>query len=445
MSSFQSGIQFYTKFEELSQEQQQAARRVIDGNLNVFITGSAGTGKSFLLRYIIQELRLKYSHAAVAVTAPTGVAAVNIGGSTVHSFAGIGIGPFDPLLHVAGLAKKKKVKEKMQALKVLIVDEISMLDVSLFDHLDLMLRQLRADKRPFGGVQLIVVGDFLQLPPVRRPTPARHDVVSTAVGADGSLVATVVKTPAGAPFASSPERRELFCFESAVWQTAGLRGDAGVINLQEVVRQSDDQFIELLNDIRVGNRTSPRLPLLDGCAIALKPLPTDGIVPTKLYCMNKDVDAENARHLAAIEEDAVEVRADDSWTLPPFLATAKTRLLEQADKVAPPVVTLKRGAQVVLLRNRANDVVLFNRLQEQAQEGQSSEALATLLSRKPLVNGSRGRVVGFERSAVSGDTIPKVRFDDGQVLAIGKVDFDVQSPEGDAALVRRQVPLKLAW
>jgi ribonuclease D len=85
-------ITFNTTFEDLSPEQQSAAKNVIEHNNNVFITGSAGTGKSYLLRYIIQELRKKYGFAEVAVTAPTGIAAVNIGGSTVHSFAGLGIG-----------------------------------------------------------------------------------------------------------------------------------------------------------------------------------------------------------------------------------------------------------------------------------------------------------------------------------------------------------------
>jgi chromosomal replication initiation ATPase DnaA len=90
--NIQSVLTCKVTFDELTKEQQVVAKNVIDQKNNVFITGSAGTGKSYLLRYIIQELRLKHGFAQVAVTAPTGIASVNIGGSTIHSFAGLGIG-----------------------------------------------------------------------------------------------------------------------------------------------------------------------------------------------------------------------------------------------------------------------------------------------------------------------------------------------------------------
>jgi ATP-dependent DNA helicase PIF1 len=133
----------------------------------LFITGAAGTGKSFLMRYVIQELKKRSSGAegTVAVTAPTGIAAVNIGGSTIHSFSGIGLGRGDPANILARVRKSQKASTNWKQASVLVLDEISMLSAELFDLLDFIGKSVRQSDRPFGGLQLILCGDFLQLPP----------------------------------------------------------------------------------------------------------------------------------------------------------------------------------------------------------------------------------------------------------------------------------------
>jgi hypothetical protein len=214
----------------------------------------------------------------------------------------------------------------------------------------------------------------------------------------------------------------------------------------------------VLNSIRKGESKSQNLQLLDECLVNKKPLPNDGIIPTKLYCINRDVDRENLQKLNEIPEEAVCISATDVWKVPvPHWQNYTEKIMmDAADKTAPPELILKRGAQVVLLRNRFNDMNKYNRLMmkemnmmELSSEGGGSSSSSvsdgsdggggalgsnerrllppsagSAAARKPLVNGSRGIVVGYVRSVQGeGDElIPKVRFDDGQVVAIGKYE-----------------------
>lgn len=168
----------------LSEEQQYVLNLVVDKRESVFFTGSAGTGKSVLLREIIAALRRKYSKEPdrIAVTASTGLAACNIGGVTLHSFSGVGLGKevragafswnykanvsqdVDDL--VKKIKRNQKAKHRWLRTKVLIVDEVSMVDGDFFDKLETIARHIRNNGRPFGGIQLVITGDFFQLPPV---------------------------------------------------------------------------------------------------------------------------------------------------------------------------------------------------------------------------------------------------------------------------------------
>lgn len=152
----------------LSDEQKKVLALVRDQNQSVFFTGSAGTGKSVLMRAIIDDLKKKYHREAdrVAVTASTGLAACNINGMTLHSFSGIGLGKEDAVDLVKKIQKNAKAKTRWLRTKVLIIDEISMVDGELFDKLEEIARRIRKNGRPFGGIQLVITGDFFQLPPV---------------------------------------------------------------------------------------------------------------------------------------------------------------------------------------------------------------------------------------------------------------------------------------
>jgi len=152
----------------LSEEQERVKKLVVEQAKSVFFTGSAGTGKSVLMRSIIADLRRKYIKEPdrVAVTASTGLAACNIGGVTLHSFGGIGLGKEDVPALVKKIKKNPKAKNRWLRTKILIIDEISMVDGDLFDKLEGIARAMRNNGRPFGGIQLVITGDFFQLPPV---------------------------------------------------------------------------------------------------------------------------------------------------------------------------------------------------------------------------------------------------------------------------------------
>ena len=143
----------------LAPEQHEVYECAVSGRNNVFFTGSAGTGKSFLLRRIIRGLRERYSEAdAVFVTAPTGIAACNVGGTTIHSFAGIGRGDGTPDALATAVARKPIPAARWRAARVLVVDEVSMLDASLLDTLNLIAQRVRGNRKPFGGIQMMCVG-----------------------------------------------------------------------------------------------------------------------------------------------------------------------------------------------------------------------------------------------------------------------------------------------
>lgn len=163
----------------LSDEQQHVLDEVILRNENVFFTGSAGTGKSVLLRELITQLRQKYapkskndyweaSNDSVAVTASTGIAACNIGGCTLHSFSGVGLGQEAVPVLISKVRKNGNSVRRWQDTKVLIVDEVSMIDADFLDKLETVARAVRKNESPWGGIQVVLTGDFFQLPPVNK-------------------------------------------------------------------------------------------------------------------------------------------------------------------------------------------------------------------------------------------------------------------------------------
>ena len=378
----------------LTATQLAIAQRALAGRENIFLTGPAGTGKSYLFAFIKQELlKLHSGPNQVGVTAPTGVAAVNVGGQTIHSWAGVGLGRGGTEKILQKVKKNGKAAERWRAAKVLLIDEISMLDGALFDTLAQVGAAVRGCAAPFGGIQLVVCGDFFQLPPV------------------------------GLSWGKT------FAFAAAAWTDANL----ATVRLTEVIRQKSDQaFIPVLNEVRVGKLRANTVSMLQACHVSRKPRPTDGICPTKLFCKNKDVDAENETRLNALsgvarsfDASASDVFKGDAL----YNASARKQVLSAAETKCPLTLHLKVGAQVVLLRN--------------------------LDQEKGLVNGSRGVVVDFQESdglkqgfgAVDcrgRGAFPVIRFDCGVVRRIAL--FEVWVGRGAfGSLTRQQLPLKLAW
>ena len=251
------------------------------------------------------------------MTAPTGIAAINIGGQTVHSFTGIGFGMGGSEKIIDKVLKTKSSVEKWGNCKVLIIDEISMLDKELFELLDEVARKVKENDFPMGGIQTILVGDFMQLPPVQK----------------------------------GPMKE--FCFNSELWEALGLHLRNSFVNLKKVERQNDDQFVKYLNEVRIGILSKEFSNVLDSCLVSRKPPPTDGIIPTKLYSNNKEVDSENNLRLSELPEKTVIIEAIDKWKVKPAKSSSVQPLIAGVENMIPEKIELKVGAQVMLLRNRS--------------------------------------------------------------------------------------------
>jgi ATP-dependent DNA helicase PIF1 len=380
----------------MTAKQEHILREVENGE-NLFFTGSAGTGKSFLTRKIIEQFHSGFMGAGVYVTASTGAAAVNIAGCTLHSFAGIGLGTAS----VAALFKKirsdprlRNAKMRWLKARTLIVDEVSMLDADLFDKLEELARLLRGNDDPFGGIQVILCGDFFQLPPVRK----RDD----------------------------PKAKE-FLFKAKCWNRVIKK----TYVLERIFRQDQDKrFARVLNEIRLGYVSPRGERLLERCSVPFRSrsgASTDSsIKPTMLYALRRDVNHENAMQLATLDEEEQSFYAKEGGD--------KTLLKQlQNNCTAPNILNLKVGAQVVLLKN--------------------------LNFEMGLVNGSRGVVTGFAMSesrqtADPNDRLsqgllkkvlaPTVRFTNGVVRTLEEQTWEVKMDARKRAW-RIQFPLALAW
>lgn len=381
----------------LSDEQRRAAEIPLETKRNAFVTGAAGTGKSYVLKYLVQEMHTRGIRYGIA--APTGVAAVNVGGSTLHSFFGIGLGTGN----IPGLIKKvKKNKEavkRIESIDVLCIDEVSMVSSVLMEKIDAVAREVRSNganaDKPFGGMQIIAFGDFFQLAPI----------IQTDYDTD------------------DPEFRP-FCFDSPVW--AELELDKNTFELKEIHRQEDktSRFVQFLNMVRIGDVTEQIVQdFNDKCLVSSShPLPADGIIPTRLYVLNRDVDRENDMQLSQLSGKEMICAARNEWReqMPTgTLAATKRAMKVSIEKEMPDEIRLKVGAQVMLTRNKDLD--------------------------RGLVNGSRGVVEKFVPDS-DGDQVPIIRFDSGLVEKVAKAEAVRYNPEGEeGCLVRKQVPLKLAW
>jgi ATP-dependent DNA helicase PIF1 len=417
----------------LSAEQARVLGLVRAGT-SVFFSGGAGTGKTLLLSRIVEALRERFGAAdfadRVAVTATTGIAATHLSGTTLNSALGVGAparqGDF------ARAMLRPEVRARLRRLQVLVIDECSMLSAEFFESMEAGLRQARGCEDPAGGLQLVVAGDFFQLPPVSKGSG---------------------KPPPGA--AADAFMNAGYAFQAPAWRRCGME----TVVLTRVFRQSDTEFVRLLDDVRRGGKPAARAvrALVKACGRPLSPqpgAPSAQIFPTQIFARNRDVDEMNAAQLETLPGEAIAFAAGDDVVVRPSVraagadahavAVAKLRRSEFfRDCLAAGALSLKVGAQVMLLRN--------------------------LDLEGGLVNGSRGVVVRFVPAGVDdtsggsatpptpeavrwaraqgnkgGQMVPVVRFLSGAELAIAPASFRTEV-HGAGDCVRVQLPLKLAW
>ena len=375
---------------QLSDEQQKLFEYIESAEANIFVTGRAGTGKSTLLNYLISQTKKK-----VVVCAPTGVAALNVGGTTIHSLFGFPIGVLgtqDIRRHM-----NSRVREVLKAIDVLVIDEVSMVNADMMDAISTALGIAKGRaKQPFGGAQVVMFGDPYQLAPVP--------------GREAEELAHMAEN-----------YQSHWFFDAHVWRETALER----FELTEIFRQSDEEFKDILNSIREGRCTQEMLDYLNQRGNRFPPHP-DVI---RLATINAAVDRVNRHRIDQIATPVTEFHAvfsdDDAKHFGKNLP-------------AEPVLQLKVGAQVMFIKN---------------DEVKRTTAGAGV---RRWVNGTIGTVVKLPKQ---GGVIVEVDGEELEVepATWQKVRYELKS-EFDEASGRfkdvleavplaefQQIPLRLAW
>ncbi len=355
---------------------------ILKTNTNIFLTGKAGTGKTTFLQSIV-----KSSGKRAVVAAPTGVAALNAGGVTLHSLFKIPFGPHVPNAKVesgrfSDLSREKRAL--VRSMELLIIDEISMVRCDIVDKVDQTLRRVRRSNRPFGGVQLLLIGDIQQLTPICREE-------------EWALLRDHYQSP--------------YFFDSIALRNRGFI----TIELDEIFRQRDTHFTDILNAIRENRATTDILNELNKRYLADFEPPKGGDEYITLTTHNNSANAINSRNLAEITSPSTFYAAEVTGDFPETAYPNDTKL------------ELKVGAQVLFIKN------------DSSQE-------------KKFYNGMIGRIVDLDSTSVT--VRPKSGKDDKDNIVVEAIswenlEYSIDKSSGEMKQHVKgtfmQIPLKCAW
>lgn len=366
----------------LNPAQQTAYEAILQGR-SIFLTGSGGTGKSYLISEVYTALHAAGTRA-LSLTALTGCAALLLHprARTLHSWAGIGLGDAPVHVLVETVRVNRRAAARWRATDVLVIDEVSMLTPELFEKLDAVGRAIRRCDRPFGGIQLVFVGDFYQLPPV-----------------------------------SSGDAK--FVFESPLWKALDLE----VHELTEIVRQKDPVFQTILGEARRGRLRPESIQILQ-TRIGLDYSGLQ-IQPSMVFTRRAQVHDINRKHFDALTTQKHVYKAVTLATMNAVGTPGIPKAVEKLDKVASyvPELTLAVGAQVMLLINDAE-----NKLTNGSRGvvvGFEAEADTSASPDKNSLDAM----------------LPLVKFCGGQILPIKRNKWATELP----GITRTQLPLTLAY
>lgn len=364
---------------------QSTALNILKTGQNVFLTGQAGAGKTYVLNQYIDYLRVR--GIPVAITASTGIAATHMNGMTIHAWSGMGIKDEFNDEDFKRLRHRQSVTDRLNSTKVLIIDEISMLHAKQVDLLDEILRTIRDDDAPFGGVQVIFSGDFFQLPPVGN---------------------------------KNQSNKQKFAFMAKAWKTANFQ----ICYLSEQHRQSGhderERFGMSLNDILNQIRHQDVDALAQNILLSTHHN-NIGENYIRLYTHNGNVDSINQEQLALLD--------GDTHTFDCITYGDKTLIDMLAKNIkAAPSLTLKVGAKVMFVKNNQNLNV---------SNGTMGEVVDFVALPQANIDGSNK----------SANTIkyPMVRLNSGRLVCAEPDEWVIEDGLGEILASYSQIPLALAW
>ena len=406
---------------------QSTALDILKTGKNVFLTGSAGAGKTYTINQYLHYLRAR--DVSVAVTASTGIAATHMNGMTIHSWAGIGIADSLSAQDIARIKKRPIVAERISRTQVLVIDEISMLHKKQFDMINQVLQAVKENELPFGGVQVLVAGDFFQLPPIGEPQETT---------------------------------REKFAFMAQAW----LDADFQICYLTEQHRQkaSDSQktageaqvgnvyhgldLNAILNQIRRQDFTEHIMPALQ--ATAQHSLAS---TRTRLYTHNINVNSINDQELAKLNTPAFVYH---SWS------EGDDKLVETLKKGVRnnPELTLKLGAKVMFIKNNSElnvsngtmgtivdfaPLILENGLNpKQADEDDEADEDGADTHKKTDIDATEDTAADSTK-AIEQQRYPVVELNDGRKVTVEYDVWRIDDEEGEILAAYYHMPLTLAW
>lgn len=384
-----------TMTETLSIDQRYAFSRFQSGN-NVFVTGPGGTGKTRFIKHLVEHMR--ETGKKHQVCALTGCAAIllNCGAKTIHSWSGIRLGRGKPADILTRIMKNRYLTKAWREIQVLVIDEISMMSAKLFELLDLIAKAIRRSIKPFGGIQLVVTGDFFQLPPI----PDASDPLTSA-----------------------------FCFESAKWTTIFSRENC--IQLTTYFRQTDPLYISILEEVRLGNLSESNAAILQKHVNrAYVPQEHGGIIPTKLFPIRQKVDFVNTTMYAKLagDEFVYKYEVKDECMYAESGKPIPIELIERCKELS----VSDRDFEIEQLLS-TNQIEKTIRL----KVGASVMCTTNLNMDAGICNGSQGIVTGFGESG-----FPTVHFSNGRTI---RIEPHVRQCEEYPCIAITQLPLCLAW
>lgn len=384
--------------DELTIEQEYALQLFEDGK-NMLLTGPGGTGKSCLIRKMIEVSE------QVQVCAMTGCAAllVGCGATTLHSWSGIKMARGLPCEIITNIRNNKKTTAKWRSVKTLILDEVSMLSKRLFELLDAIGKNIRGNNLPFGGIQLIFTGDFYQLPPI----------------------------------GGTEEGSGQFCFESDLWYTTFPPDNH--IELTTLFRQKDAQYKNILNNIREGKINPEDMQVLRSrLNVSYNKDEHNGVVPTKLFATKSSVDKMNQQEFDKLTTQCYEYSCIQKSDCIGNLDSGKPFSSEYIAKCKKELTPTKKEMEFrFLTENCPMEKTLC------LKEGANVMCSVNLDLDAGICNGSVGVIVGFSSTGGGmGIPMPNVKFSNG---AIRQMNIKYWQSEEYPILAIGQIPLKLAW